>query len=318
MTGRITLIEHSMHISVLEERRSKEKHIQALPLASERSITKKMPATRSQTRKADEKHPQPQHDPQPQARLQPSKPFNVKEAYVMLLSELRIRSMIGSYMMYDQSDRYSQLAFWLLIVASILMGLASASLTTLIPVGDGWLPYLAKTIIGAITATAGSFKAGSIFLLEKFEKKQELFNKTGAEWQKLELKIRLFLDTADDTLTREAYQKFAEDCIEERTTICCLSKPERDIYRKYNEESSHILESYREKKSVVAEIQAELDRLQNQRETSRERNKKKTTSCFQRFSAVWKNILSCLCVSTLILLMFCFLIWKLLITYPSE
>ncbi|XP_048249508.1 uncharacterized protein LOC124111912 [Haliotis rufescens] len=214
-----------------------------------------------------EKHksqPQPQPQPKPQSLTEAKS--QVIEACGVLLSELRIRSMIGSYMMYEQSDKYANLSFWALVVASLLMGVATANLSQYIPVGDGLLPAISKIIIGVITVATCTFKVGSMFLLEKFEKKQELANKTGAGWQELELDIRLFLDSADDTVTNEMYKQFTRDCIRQRREICCLAKPEKAIYRKYNEESGHILRPYMKKKSVVAQIREELVKEKSSRE----------------------------------------------------
>ncbi|XP_046572590.1 uncharacterized protein LOC124280651 [Haliotis rubra] len=271
-----------MHTGAHQEGRSKEKHIQPLPEASGCTITMDMPTLRSQTQEVYETQ-QLQFQPQPQ----PSK--KVFEAFVKLLSELRIRSMIGSYMMYKQSDRYNQLAFWMLIVVSVLMGVATAILSMYIPVGKGWLQECSKIIIGAITVTFSTFIAGNTFLVEKFEKKQELFNKTGAKWQELELKIHLFLETADDTLTRESYEQFAMNCIQERTTICCLSKPEPDIYKKYNAESRHILESYLKKSSVITEIQDALNNPEDHQALSPEENGDVGSSFLQRIDAGLQN-----------------------------
>ncbi|XP_046327771.1 uncharacterized protein LOC124118212 [Haliotis rufescens] len=181
-------------------------------------------------------------------------------AYRELLTELRIRSMIGSYMMYDQADKYGNWAFWLLIATSVLMGLAAGGLSQYIPIGKGRIPFISKMTIGFITTTSGTFKAGSMFLYKKFEEKQELFNKTGAGWQELELNIRHFLATTEDTDNRDKYEQFTKECIKQRGDICRLSKPERGIYKKFNEGfPSIVVKRYNNKRDVVAHIRAELE-----------------------------------------------------------
>ncbi|XP_071090957.1 uncharacterized protein [Haliotis cracherodii] len=194
-----------------------------------------------------------------QAEAQCSRP--VITAYREFLTELRIRSMIGYCMMYDQSDKYSTLASWMLIAASGIMGVAAGGLSQYIPVGDGWFPCISKITIGVITATIGTFKAGSMFLYEKFEEKQKIFNKTGAGWQELELKIRHFLDTTEDTDNRAKYEEFTKECIKLRGEICCMAKPEKRIYKEYNENfKRHVVARCMKKRQAVAGIRAELTR----------------------------------------------------------
>ncbi|XP_046335527.1 uncharacterized protein LOC124117604 isoform X2 [Haliotis rufescens] len=183
------------------------------------------------------------------------------KAYRELLMELRIRSMIGSYMMYDQSDQYGNWAFWMLIAASGILGVAAGGLSQYIPGGKGWIPFISKITIGMITGTGGTFKVGSKLLHEKFEEKQKLFNETGAGWQELELNIRHFLDTTEDTDSRDKYQQFTENCIKQRREICRMAKPEKPIYKEYNENfKGHVVDRYKKKRQAVAGIRAELKR----------------------------------------------------------
>ncbi|XP_048249510.1 uncharacterized protein LOC125378245 [Haliotis rufescens] len=189
------------------------------------------------------------------------------KAYRELLMGLRIRSMIGSYMMYDQSDKYSTLASWMLIAASGIMGVAAGGLSQYIPIGKGRISLISKIAIGMITGSSGTFKAGSMLLHEKFEEKQKLFNKTGAGWQELELKIRHFLDTTEDTENIDKYEQFTKDCIKQRGDICRLSKPERGIYKKFNAGSpSIVMERYKKKRDVVAGIRDELEKEESSSE----------------------------------------------------
>ncbi|XP_071089179.1 uncharacterized protein [Haliotis cracherodii] len=185
---------------------------------------------------------------------------NEKAANLEMLKELRIRSLIASFMMYEQSTKYGSYVFLAVIVIGVLIGAAVAILSTFIPVGDAdnqWV-LIFKIFIGWISGTATTFQTGRIFLLEYFEKKEKLDNETAAGWQKLELDIRLFLNSIEKT-SNKSLRKFISDCIQQRHDICFKSKPDGDTYEKYHARRHLTINKYQKKQLLIAHIGQRLD-----------------------------------------------------------
>ncbi|XP_071089487.1 uncharacterized protein [Haliotis cracherodii] len=217
-----------------------------------------MPTTRGKAQRAADAQPQPQPQPQPVHQDQ------VIEACRELLMDIRIRSMIGSDIMYYQAVSYDYWAHWMLIAASGIMGVVAVGLCQYIPVGDGWITDITKITMGFITATSGTFKAGSMLLHKKFEKKQKLFNKAGAGWQELELNILHFLATTEDTDNRDKYEKFTKDCIEQQTKLKCMAIAEKSLSIYMSKSTEHfpsaIVARYKYKRDFFARTRAELEK----------------------------------------------------------
>ncbi|XP_048249699.1 uncharacterized protein LOC125378284 [Haliotis rufescens] len=177
---------------------------------------------------------------------------NARTRNVEMLEDLKIRSLMASYMMFDRSTKYGNYAFRTLILVAMLMGVAAANIFDYIPVGDDedWVS-VSKMVIGLVSGFSATIQTGKIFLLEYFEKKEKLYNETAAGWQKLELDIRLFLNYID-TATDEDIREFTSKCIQERDNVCSKSKPEGDMYQHYHDHPLVTIEQYRKKHDLLS------------------------------------------------------------------
>ncbi|XP_067657023.1 uncharacterized protein [Haliotis asinina] len=195
-----------------------------------------------------------------------------RTANIKMLNELKIRSFMASKMMYEQSTRYSNYAFWAVMVASTLMGVAAANLCDYLPVGDGQDKWVSasKMLIGVVSGFALSFQTGRIFLIDYFEKKQTIYNETASSWQKLEFDIELFLNSIEVTTTDNDIREFTSECIKQRDDICSKSKPEEDIYQKYHNYPDLVIEKYQRKRTVIAYILQKIEQEEEREEHQEE------------------------------------------------
>ncbi|XP_067656397.1 uncharacterized protein [Haliotis asinina] len=212
---------------------------------------------------------------------------NRRTAKIKMLNGLKTRSFMASKMMYEQSTRYSNYAFWAVIVTSVLMGVAAANLCDYLPVGDGQNRWVSasKMLIGVVSGFALSFQTGKIFLIDYFDTKQKLYNETASGWQKLELDIELFLNCIEEATTDKDIKDFTTTCIKERNDICCKSKPEEDIYRKYHNNPDLVIEKYQRKTAVIASVQEQLGRKRK----AKAEHKEDWKSCLNRHSSGLKK-----------------------------
>ncbi|XP_071089849.1 uncharacterized protein [Haliotis cracherodii] len=202
-----------------------------------------------------------------------------RKGNVEMLEELRIRSLMASYMMFERATKYGKYAVWTLIVASIVMGVAAANLCQYLPVGDNehWV-LVSKMVIGLVSGFSATFETGRIFLLEYLDKKEKLYNETAAGWQKLELDIRLFLNYIDTAEVIEI-REFTSKCIQQRDDVCSKAKPEGDTYDNYHDNPEILIEKYRKKQSVIACIGKGLKEDENEKKNTIIKEMKKWAFC---------------------------------------
>ncbi|XP_046335515.1 uncharacterized protein LOC124117597 [Haliotis rufescens] len=220
-----------------------------------------------------------------------------RKGNVEMLEELRIRSLMASYMMFERATKYGNYAFWTLIGASIVMGVAAANLCQYLPVGDNknWVLF-SKTVIGLVSGFATTFETGRIFLLEYLDKKEKLYNETAAGWQKLELDIRLFLNYIDKAKVKDI-RKFTKECIQQRDDVCSKSKPEGDTYDNYHDDPEILIEKYLKKQSVIAHIGQRLKEDENvkcKQNKNKPNQKKKWAVCIVLVVLLVSIVMFCL------------------------